>query len=90
MKLKGPATAREAVLEAQSTPDAGLYPVTHCLMGEIYRTERDYSSAAHEYRLYLASGPADGWGAKAFDRLEEWEGLGLIQPHAKNSKLKRK
>lgn len=90
LKLKGPATAREAVLEAQSTPDAGLYPVTHYLMGEIYRTERDYSSAAHEYRLYLASGPADGWGAKACDRLEEWKRLGLIQPQVKNSKRKRK
>ena len=90
LKLEGPDAARKAVLEAQSTPDAGFYPVTHYLMGEVYRTEDDYPSAAREYRLYLASKPEDSWSAVASDRLREWEGLGLIQPRAKNAKRKKK
>ena len=89
-KLEGPETARQAVLKAQLAPDADFYPVTHYLMGEIYRTENDYPSAAREYRLYLASKPADDWEAKAFGRLGEWEKLGLIQPQAKNGKRKKK
>ncbi len=89
LKLEGPEPARKAVVEAMSTPDADFYPVTHYLLGEVYRANDDYWSAAREYRLYLASRPSDAWATKASDRLEGWERLGLIEPQTKNTKRKK-
>ncbi len=70
--------ARKALLRAQSTSDAPLFPNTHFVLGEVYREQQEIPLAAREYRLYLAALPQGIWSANARQTLAEWRDLGLI------------
>ena len=82
--------AEKAFRGALDTPDALLFPESHFMLAEVYRSQRDVTLAAREYRLYASaarSGPAVD---KAVRWLNEWEELGVIEPEAASQKRKKK
>ncbi len=84
------AGAERAFHEALDTADASLFPASHYMLAEVYRSQRDVTLAAREYRLYASaarSGPAVD---KAVRWLNEWEELGVIETEAAKKKRKKK
>ena len=82
--------AEKAFREALDTPDATLFPASHYMLAEVYRSQRHVTLAAREYRLYASAaryGPAVD---EAVRWLTEWEELAVIETGVARKKRTKK
>ncbi|MDA1311893.1 MAG: tetratricopeptide repeat protein [Acidobacteria bacterium] len=87
---KGDRTGAEKALQAAlTTPDAALFPESHYVLAELYRTQNEVELAAREYRLYTASPPRSASWEQAQRRLQQWEDSGIIEPQSAKKKRKK-
>ena len=60
------------------------------MLGEVYRTQKDVTLAAREYRLYASAARPGTARDQAVQWLSQWEELGLIESEAAKQKRKKK
>ena len=82
--------AEKALREGLDAPDASLFPESHYMLGEVYRTQKDVTLAAREYRLYASAARPGTARDQAVQWLSQWEELGLIESEAAKQKRKKK
>ena len=82
--------AEKALRDALGVPDALLFPESHYMLGEVYRTENDITLAAREYRLYATAARPGPALDEAQQWLAAWEEVGVIESEAAKKKRKKK
>lgn len=73
------ATAEESIRIVQAGPEAGKFPRTHFMLGNILAQKGDIPNAAAEFRRYLQVEPSSNAAEAVRKQLSEWESAGLVK-----------
>lgn len=77
--LKEDQKAENSLLRVQQSPDAGLFPASHYLLGGIYEDRGDYQAAALEFRRFLGTDPPEELATEVRSKIGNWVSRGMVE-----------